>query len=118
MHNGAESTRRNRIDGMYKLVFLNQGKVYEIYSERVDSSHLYGFIEAARLVFETGARVVVDPTEERLRAEFADTEKLLLPLQSVIRIEQVNKRGKCAIRDRSSGEKVTPLPLDGPGRKS
>jgi len=102
---------------MYKLVFLNQGNVYEIFAERVDSSHLYGFIEAAELVFETGSRMVVDPTEERLRSEFADTRKLILPVQSVIRIEQVEKRGKCAIRDRSSGEKVTPLPLDEPGRK-
>jgi len=102
---------------MYKFVVLNQGKVYELFAERVDSSHLYGFVEAAGLVFETGATVVVDPTEERLRAEFADTEKLLLPLQSVIRIEQVKRRGKCAIRDRNSGDKVTPLPLNGPGRK-
>jgi hypothetical protein len=102
---------------MYKLVFLNQGKVYEIFAERVDSSHLYGFIEASELIFESDSRMVVDPTEERLRSEFADTRKLMLPLQAVIRIEQVDKRGKCAIRDRNSGEKVTPLPLDGPGRK-
>lgn len=102
---------------MYKLVFFNHGKVYELFARRVDSSHLYGFIEASDLVFDADSRVVVDPTEERLRAEFADTEKLMLPLQSVIRIEQVNKRGKCAIRDRTSGEKVTQLPLDGPGRK-
>ena len=31
---------------------------------------------------------------------------------------QVKKRGKCVIRDRGTGEKVTQLPLDGPGRKS
>lgn len=102
---------------MYKLVFFNQGKVYELFAERVDSSHLYGFIEAAGLMFDTDSKMVVDPTEERLRNEFADTEKLMLPLQSVIRIEQVKKRGKCAIRDRSTGDKVTHLPLDGPGRK-
>jgi hypothetical protein len=42
----------------------------------------------------------------------------MLPLQSVIRIEQVKKRGKCVIRDHGTGDKVTPLPLGGPGRKS
>lgn len=103
---------------MYKVVFLNQGKVYELFAERVESSHLYGFVEAAGLVFDAESKVVVDPTEERLRAEFADTEKLMLPLQAVIRIEKVKKRGKCVIRDRGTGDKVTPLPLDGPGRKS
>lgn len=102
---------------MYKLVFYNHGKVYELFAEQVDSSHLYGFIEARKLVFDRAATVVVDPTEERLREEFADTEALLLPLQSVIRIERVARRGNCAIRDRKTGDKVTVLPLDGPGRR-
>jgi len=103
---------------VYKIVFYNHGKVYELFAERVDSSHLYGFVEAADLVFEADVKVVVDPTEEKLRDEFAQTEKLLLPLQSVIRIEKVSKRGSCKIRDRKPGDKVTPLPLDGPGRRS
>lgn len=103
---------------MYKLVFYNHGKVYELFAEQVESSHLYGFIEARKLVFAGATQVVVDPSEERLREEFADTEALLLPLQSVVRIERVKRRGSCAIRDRSSGDKVTVLPLDGPPRRS
>jgi len=103
---------------MYKLVFFNHGKVYELFAECVDSSHLYGFIEASKLVFERAGSVVVDPAEERLREEFAETESLMLPMQSVIRVEKVNKRGHCAIRDRKTGDKVTPLPLDGPGRRT
>lgn len=103
---------------MFKLVFYNHGKVYELFAEQVDSSHLYGFVEARKLVFEPVSKMVVDPTEERLREEFADTEALLLPLQSVIRIERVAQRGSCVIRDRKSGDKVTVLPLDGPGRRS
>ncbi len=59
----------------------------------------------------------MDPTEERLREEFSDTEALMLPLQSVIRIERVARRGPCVIRDRKTGDKVTMLPLDGPGRR-
>lgn len=101
---------------MYKIVFFNHGNVYELFAEQVESSDLYGFVEAAGLVFERGDRIVVDPTEERLRAEFADTERLMLPMQSVIRIEKVSKRGACVIRDRKTGDKVTPLPVDGPGR--
>jgi len=102
---------------VYKIVFFNHGKVYELFAEKVESSHLYGFVEAAKLVFDSGDKMVVDPTEERMRDEFADTESLMLPIQSVIRIEKVSRRGTCAIRDRKSGDKVTPLPLDGPGRK-
>lgn len=103
---------------MYKITFLNQAKVYELYCNKVSGSDLsYGFIEASDLVFEDDDSVVIDPTEERLREEFADVEVLHLPMHAVIRVEQVKKRGTCVIRDSKSGEKVTTLPLDGPRRK-
>lgn len=103
---------------MYKISFLNQGKVYEIFCRKVSGSELsYGFIEASELVFETDDSVVIDPTEERLREEFADVEVLHVPMHSVIRVEQVKKRGTAVIRDSHSGEKVTPLPVDESRRK-
>ena len=41
---------------LYKIIFLNQGKVYELFSEGVTSSGLWGFIEVSDLVFEEGER--------------------------------------------------------------
>lgn len=103
---------------MYKVSFLNQSKVYELFCNKVSGSDLsYGFIEISGLVFEPEDSLVIDPTEERLREEFEDVEVLHLPMHSVIRVEQVKKRGACVIRDSKSGEKVTPLPLAGPRRK-
>lgn len=102
---------------LYKIIFLNQGKVYELYSEGVTSSGLWGFIEVSDLVFETGEGLVVDPTEEKMRLEFASAKVLHLPIQSVLRVEEVEKRGKCLIRDRESGEKVTPFPIS-PSKRS
>ena len=101
---------------LYKVIFLNHGKVYELFSESVGSSGLWGFIEVSELVFETGEGLVVDPTEEKMRQEFAGARVLHLPIQSVLRVEEVEKRGKCLIRDRESGEKVTPFPLSPPNR--
>jgi len=103
---------------LYKIIFLNQGKVYELYSEGVSSSGLWGFIEVSDLVFESGDGLVVDPTEERMRQEFADAQVLHLPIQSVLRVEEVKKRGQCLIRDRESGEKITPFPISPPNRSS
>jgi hypothetical protein len=103
---------------LYKISFLNQGQVYELFCRKVVGSELsYGFVEVSGLVFEADETVVIDPTEERLREEFEDVEVLHLPMHSVIRIEQVRKRGSAVIRDSKSGEKVTPLPVDGPRRK-
>lgn len=104
-------------ESLFKIVFLNHGKVYELYAEGVVSSGLWGFIEVSDLVFETSDGIVVDPTEEKMRDEFSGARAMHLPIQSVLRVEEVEKRGKCLIRDRQSGEKVTPFPMP-PSSKS
>lgn len=96
---------------LFKISFLNHGKVYALYARRVDSGRIWGFVEVADLVFDVHEGVVVDPTEERLREEFGDTRVLHLPMQSVVRIEEVEKKGPSAIRDAAPGEVVTPFPL-------
>jgi len=103
---------------IYKVIFHNQGKVYELYAKGVTSSGLWGFIEVSDLIFESGEGLVVDPTEEKMRQEFAAARVLHLPIQSVLRVEEVDKRGQCLIRDRESGEKVTPFPISPPSRSS
>ena len=101
---------------IYKVIFLNQGKVYELFAHKAVSSGLYGFIEVEDLIFSNTKGLVVDPTEERMRDEFEGTKVLHLPMHSVVRIEEVEKRGTCLIRDRESGEKITPFPLSPPGK--
>lgn len=103
-------------NAMYKITFLSQGKSIELYAREVSSSGLWGFIEVGDLVFEpAGEGLVIDPTEERLREEFAGTKRLHLPMHAVVRIEEVERRGVCRIRDAATGEKVVPLPV--PGRQ-
>ncbi len=68
------------------------------------------------MVFDAGEGMVIDPTEEKLRDEFEDVDVLHVPMHSVLRVEEVRKKGQAVIRDRESGEKVTPFPLSPPGR--
>ena len=97
---------------LYKVTFLNAGRIYELYAQRVSASALWGFTEIADLVFDVNAGVVVDPTEERLRDEFGGTRALHLPMQSIVRIEEVDKKGQSAIRDAATGETVVmPFPM-------
>ena len=91
---------------LYKVTFLNTGKVYELYARRVGSGTLWGFTEVADLVFDVHDGVVVDPTEERLREEFGQTRVLHLPMQNILRIEEVERKGASTIRDAASGESV------------
>jgi hypothetical protein len=97
---------------LYKITFHNAGKIYELYARRVASSSLWGFTEVADLVFDVNEGVVVDPTEERLRDEFANTRVLHLPMQSVVRVEEVDRKAPISIRDAGTGEKVVmPFPM-------
>ena len=97
---------------LYKVTFHNHGKVYELYARHVAGSSLWGFTEVGELVFDLHDGLVVDPTEERLRDEFGNTRVLHLPMQSIVRIEEVEKKGQSAIRDAATGESVvTLLPL-------
>jgi hypothetical protein len=111
------ATRYNenmRSKKLYKVTFLSQGKTLELYARHVGSSALWGFTEVGELVFEQGDGVVVDPTEERLRDEFKDTKMLHLPMQCIVRIEEVEKIGPLSIRDAASGDKIMPFPIAPP----
>jgi hypothetical protein len=103
---------------LFKVTFLSQGKTLELYARHVASSALWGFTEVGDLVFDQQEGVVIDPTEERLREEFGNTRVLHLPIQCIVRVEEVDKREPLVIRDAANGEKVvTPFPMVPPLRK-
>ena len=101
---------------LFRIAFLNHGKVYELFCTGVCTSNLLGFVEVSGLQFEEKDSLVIDPTEEKMRDEFDGVEVLHLPMHSVLRVEQVRKKGQAVIRDRESGEKVTPFPIQPGGR--
>jgi len=105
---------------LYKITFLNQGQVYEIYAKRVSQGGLLGFIEVEGLVFGQKTRVVVDPTEERLQREFEGVKRCYLPMHSVVRVDEVEKQGPSRITDAAKGGNVAafPVPYFKPGSGS
>ena len=82
---------------IFKVMFVNQGKVYEIYARKVSHGSLFGFIEVEELVFGERSTVVVDPTEEKIKAEFNEVKRTYLPMHSVLRIDEVKKQGPAKI---------------------
>ena len=100
---------------IYKVTFLNKGKVYELFVRQVYQSDLYGFIEVEDYVFDSVTQVVVDPSEEKLKKEFAGVRRSFIPIQSVIRIDEVEKSGASKI---SSGDNITPFPVSFMGGKA
>lgn len=102
---------------LFKVVFHNQGKVYEIYARSVTQGGLFGFIEVEKLVFGERSTVVLDPAEERIKSEFSGVRRSYIPMHSVLRIDEVEKEGVSKIT-RAEGGNVAqfPMPVYTPGR--
>ena len=95
----------------YRVMFVNDGRVYEIYARRVSHGAMFGCVEVEGLLFGERNSVVVDPAEERLQTEFAGVERTYIPMHAVIRIDEVEKKGTSKIHavDNKEG-KVHQLP--------
>jgi hypothetical protein len=101
------------VSHIFKVVFTNQGKVYEIYARKVSHGTLLGFVEVEELIFGEKSSVVVDPAEERVKTEFEGVKRTYLPMHSVLRIDEVRKQGisKVTNADASNNSSnVTPFP--------
>ena len=97
---------------IFKVLFVNQGKVYEIYARKVSHGSLFGFIEVEELVFGERATVVVDPAEERIKGEFDGVKRTYLPLHSILRIDEVKKQGVSKITAlEGGGANVSQFPM-------
>ena len=103
-------------ESLFKILFMNQGQVYEIYARSVGHGEMFGFIEVEELVFGERTTVVVDPSEEKVKSEFANVRRTYLPLHSVIRIDEVDKQGVSKI-SKLEGSNVAqfPMPMYTPG---
>jgi hypothetical protein len=97
---------------IYRIVFYSQGKIYELHARSVSQGQLFAFVEVEDIIFEERSELLVDPSEEKLKAEFAGVKRTYIPLQAVIRIDEVQQEGPNRIHatDGDSG-KVTPFPL-------
>lgn len=93
---------------MYKIQFMQQGELYEIYAENFYQGAIFGFIEIEGMQFGHHSSLVVDPSEERLKQEFEGVKRIFVPMHAVVRIDEVDKQGSAKIS--SVDSKVTQFP--------
>ncbi len=96
---------------LYRVTFQNQGQVYEIYARAVSHGSMMGFVEVEKIVFGERSTILVDPGEEKLKAEFDNVERTYIPVHAVVRIDQVKKPGPARILPGGDSGKVTALPV-------
>jgi hypothetical protein len=97
---------------LYRVTFLNQGEVYEVYARKVSHGGMLGFIEIEKLVFGEKTTLLVDPSEEKLKTEFANVERTYVPVHAVVRIDEVSKQGQARIHAvNGDPAKIMPFPV-------
>lgn len=103
---------------IYKVIFYNRSQVYEVFVRGIYQSEMYGFIEIEEMVFGERNHLVVDPAEEKLKNEFQGVKRSYIPLQNIIRIDEVEKEGAVKVSEMKSGDKIAHFPTfpqNGPG---
>ena len=82
---------------IYRIMFTSQGKAYEIYARKVSQGEMHGFIEIEDIVFGERSNLVVDPSEEALKKEFAGLKRMHIPFHAISRIDEVEKEGPAKV---------------------
>ncbi|MEO0442542.1 MAG: DUF1820 family protein [Pseudomonadota bacterium] len=97
---------------VYKVIFYNQGEIYEIYARDIYQSEIYGFIEVEEFIFGDADKVILNPGEERLKQEFSGVKRSFVPIQAIIRIDEVERGGEGKVKEIKSSDKVAKFPSD------
>ncbi len=93
----------------YKVIFHNQGEVFEVFVRSIYQSEMYGFVEVEEYIFGERSQLLVDPSEEKLKNEFAGVKRSYIPMHAIIRIDEVEKGGAAKITEVKAG-KVSQFP--------
>ena len=106
---------------IFRVQFRHQDQLVELYAQGVNQSGLMGFIEVSGIIFDNKTDILIDPSEEKIKAEFGDVKSTYLPMQSIVRIDEVEKTGINKIRplgktDKPAGS-ITPFPYSPPHDK-
>lgn len=82
----------NKKEKLFRIKFVNQSDIYELYVKSIGACDLFGFIEISEFVFGQNASFVVDPAEEKLKNEFEGVYSTYIPMHAVLRIDEVDDK--------------------------
>ena len=103
-------------DPLYRVQFICNGERYEVYVKSLSQGSLFGFVELGDFVWDTHSTVVVDPSHEKLKSEFADVNRTYVPMHNVLRIDAVKKQGTAKISRLADNVTAFPNPIYTPKR--
>ncbi len=100
---------------IYRVIFVNQDQVFEIYAKHVYQSDMWGFLEVEEFVFGNRSELVIDPGEEKLKNQFAGVKRSYIPSHAIIRIDEVEQEGVPKVSDAKGT--ITAFPMTAAPKK-
>jgi len=79
--------------GTYRVHFKWKEKEVQLQARSLDLTHPY-FVSIKELVFPTGKQLIINPSEDDIRRAFSGTDHLMIPVQSVVLIEELKETGE------------------------
>ncbi len=75
---------------LFKIKFIDDKKeVKTIHSNKLNPSSFLGLIEISEIVFMETSDILITPDDDKIRKEFKDVERTFLPINSIIRIDEI-----------------------------
>jgi len=72
---------------------------------------MWGFVEIEEMLFGERSAILVDPGEEKLKSEFSGVKRSYIPMQSIIRIDEVDKQGSAKVSEGGGSGKIANFPI-------
>jgi hypothetical protein len=99
---------------VFRIQFRHRDQLIDLYAHGVSQSSMMGFVEISGLIFNKKTDVLIDPSEEKIKAEFGGVKSTYIPVHTIIRIDEVEKTGSNKIRPlsnkESQGSSIAPFP--------
>ena len=75
---------------IYRILFRHESHKIELYARRVFPSDFLGLVRIEDLIFfEDKNSLLINPMDDKIKKEFADTRVLHIPLHCLLRIEEL-----------------------------
>lgn len=83
---------------LYKVTLLDEEKQHiTLYASEVARADFLGFIEISGFEFPKQSNLILTPGEDRAHSLFKETERLIIPGNMVLRIEELKEDKKTQI---------------------
>lgn len=75
---------------LFKIIFMDEDKkVQTLHASHVNPSSFLGLIEIEDIVFIGQSDIIISPDDGRLKETFKNVERSYIPLNCIIRIDEV-----------------------------